>query len=89
VQTLLALHFVKPAALPQDTVGKLNELMDKRHTADYKPHITIGSEDVARVRPWIAGFVRDVLKVMGASAPAEDAAALRRAAGDLEKIKLD
>ena len=89
VQTLLALHFVKPAALPQDTVGKLNELMDKRHVADYKPHITIGGEDIARLRPWIAGFVRGVLKLLGKSAPAEEAGALQRAVDDFEKIQLE
>jgi uncharacterized protein (UPF0332 family) len=89
VQTLLALHFVKPAALPQDTVGKLNELMDKRHVADYKPHIMIGSEDIARFRPWIVGFVHGVLKLLGKSAPAEEAGALRRAADDFEKIRLE
>ena len=89
VQTLLALHFVKPAALPQDTVGKLNELMDKRHVADYKPHITIGSEDIARFRPWIVDFVRGVLKLLGRSAPAEEAGAMQRAVDDFEKIRLE
>jgi uncharacterized protein (UPF0332 family) len=88
VQKLLALHFVRPAALPRDTTARLNDLMDKRHVADYRPYVPIGARDVAEFRPWIVGFVRDVLKVMGASAPAEDAAALRRAAGDLEKIEL-
>jgi len=34
VQKLLALHFVKPAVLPQGTTARLNELMDKRHVAD-------------------------------------------------------
>jgi len=89
VQTLLALHFVKPAALPQDTVGKLNELMDKRHAADYKPHIAIVSEDIARYRPWIAAYMRDVLTLLGKSAPAEQAAAMRRVVGDFEKIRLE
>jgi len=89
VQTLLALHFVKPAALPQDTAGKLNELMDKRHVADYKPHITINSEDIARLRPWIAGFVRAVLTLLGKAAPAEEVVALQRTVDDFEKIRLE
>ena len=89
VQTLLALHFVKPATLPQDTVGKLNDLMDKRHVADYKSHIVIGSDDIARFRPWIVGFVREVLALLGKSAPVEDAGAMRRVVDDFEKIGLE
>jgi uncharacterized protein (UPF0332 family) len=88
VQTLLALHFVKPAALPQDTVGKLNELMDKRHVADYKTHIAIGSEDIARLRPWIVSFAHEVLGLLGKSAPAEEAGPLLRAVNDFAKIPL-
>jgi len=88
-QKLLALHFVKPAALPRDTTAKLNDLMDKRHVADYKPYIPIGVEDVAGFRSWIAGFVRAVLKLLGNSAPAAEAGALRRAADDFEKIRLE
>ena len=89
VQTLLAMHFVKPAALPQDTVGRLNDLMDKRHVADYKPHIAISSEDVARFRPWIAGYMREVLKLLGKTVPAEEAGALLRAVKDFENIGLE
>ena len=88
-QKLLALHFVKPAALPRDTTARLNELMDKRHAADYKPYIPIGVDDIAALRPWLAGFVRATLKLLGASASAEDVTGLRKAADDLEKIKLD
>lgn len=89
VQKLLALHFVKPAALPRDTTAKLNDLMDKRHVADYRPHIPIGTEDLNVFRPWIVGFVREVLKLLGKSAPVEDAGALQRAVGDFDKIRLE
>ena len=89
VQRLLALHFVKPAALPQDTIAKLNELMDKRHVADYKPYIPVGVDDVAAFRPWIAGFVRNVLKLLGKSAPAAEAKLLHKAAEDFERLPLD
>ena len=89
VQKLLALHFVKAAALPRDTTAKLNDLMDKRHVADYKPHILIGSEDIAGLRPWIAGFVRAVLRLLGKSAPVQEAAALQRAVDDFVKIGLE
>ena len=88
-QKLLALHFVKPAALPRDTTAKLNDLMDKRHVADYRPYIQIGAQDIAGFQAWIVGFVRGVLKLLGASAPAQEAAALRRAADDFEKIGLE
>ena len=88
-QKLLALHYVKPAALPRDTTAKLNDLMDKRHVADYRPYIFIGSQDIAVFRPWIADFVRRVLKLLGKSAPAADAGALLRAVADFEKIRLE
>lgn len=89
VQKLLALHFVKPAALPRDTTAKLNDLMDKRHVADYRPYIRIGTEDLAVFRPWIVGYVREVLKLVGKTVPTEEAAALQRAVDDFEKIGLE
>ncbi|MBI3375788.1 MAG: HEPN domain-containing protein [Betaproteobacteria bacterium] len=89
VQRLLALHFVKPAALPQDTIAKLNELMDKRHVADYKSYIAIGVDDIAAFRPWIAGFVRNVLKLLGKAAPVADGKLLQKAADDLERLRLE
>ena len=89
VQKLLALHFVKAAALPRDTNAKLNDLMDKRHVADYRPYIRIGTEDLAVFRPWIVGYVREVLKLLGKAVPAEEAAALQRTVKDFEKIALD
>ena len=78
-----------PGALPRDTSAKLNDLMDKRHVADYRPYIPIGAEDVAGFRPWIVGFVPAVLKLLGKSAPVEEAAALQRAVDDFEKIRLE
>ncbi len=89
VQKLLALHFVKPAALPRDTTAKLNDLMDKRHVADYKPYIVIGAEDLAALRPWSVAFVHGVLKLLGTSAPAREARALWQAVDDFEKIGLE
>lgn len=90
VQTLLALHFVKPAALPQDTVGKLNELMSKRHAADYKPHIPMGSEDIARFRPWIVAFMRGALRLLGkAVVPAGSGKPLLQAVEAFEAFSFD
>lgn len=87
-QKLLALHFVKPAALPRDTTARLNELMDKRHVADYRPYIPIGPADLAGFRPWIAAFVHGVLDLLGKSAPASEAGALRKAVDDFAKAQL-
>ena len=88
VQKLLALHFVKAAALPRDTTAKLNDLMDKRHVADYRPYIRIGAEDLAVFRPWIAGYAREALKLLGKSAPAEEAGVLQRIVKEFETIEL-
>jgi hypothetical protein len=63
--------------------------MDKRHVADYKPHIAIVSEDIARFRPWIVSFAHGVLGLLGKAAPAEEALALQRAVNDFEKIRLE
>ena len=89
VQKLLALHFVKPAALPRDTTAKLNDLMDKRHVADYRPYIPIGTEDLAVFRPWIVSYVREVLKLLGKSVPVEEAGVLQRVVKDFEKIEFE
>ena len=88
-QKLLALHFVKPAALSRDTTAKLNDLMDKRHVADDRPYIPIGPDDIAAFRPWIVGFVRGILKLLGPFAPGDEAGVLRRTADDFEKIRLE
>jgi len=89
VQKLLALHFVKPAALPQDTIGKFNELMDKRHVADYKPYIPIGSEDIERFRPWIAAFMRDALKLIGKAVPVGSGKPLLKTVEAFEEVSFD
>lgn len=89
VQKLLALHFVKAAALPRDTTAKLNDLMDKRHVADYRPYIRIGPEGLAVFRPWIVGYVREVLRLLGKFVPPEEAATLQRTVKDFEKIELE
>ena len=64
VQSLLSLHFVKPGALPRDTLAKMNELMARRHAADYKGAVTVGAEDVAGSIPWVLGFVGAALALV-------------------------
>ena len=89
VQKLLALHFVKPAALPQETTARLNELMDKRHVADYKPYIPIGPEDIATLRPWVSGFMHNVLKLLEVRAPASEFEALQRLARQFDAAAME
>ena len=89
VQKLLALHFVKPAALPADTNRKFNELMDKRHAADYKPFVPIGAEDVAAFKPWIAAFARDALKLLGKAAPPAELKTLHKALADFDRLAVE
>jgi uncharacterized protein (UPF0332 family) len=87
-QELLALHFVKPAALPADTSKKFNALMDRRNTADYKTFVPVDASDVLEFRPWICGFIRKTVQLLGKSAPAKEAAQVLRLVGQFERIKI-
>jgi len=89
VQKLLALHFVKPATLPQETTARLSELMDKRHVADYKSYIPIGAHDIVTLRPWIAGFVRDALRLLQGRAPTAELESLQRLVIQFEAMPLE
>jgi uncharacterized protein (UPF0332 family) len=84
-QELLALHFVKPAALPAQTTRKLNALMERRHTADYKPLVPIEAADVAEFKPWVASFARAALALLGKAVPAAEAAQIAKLAHELEQ----
>jgi uncharacterized protein (UPF0332 family) len=76
VQELLALHFVKPAALAADTTRKFGALMERRHTADYKTFAPVEAADVEEFRPWVARFLSEGLELLGKSAPERTAAKL-------------
>jgi len=84
LQELLALHYVKPAALPADTVRKLGQLMERRHTADYKTYAPVDAGDVEEFRPWVSCFLDDGLKLLGRLVPEASASALRRTVGEFE-----
>lgn len=45
VASLLALHFVRPGALPRETSAQFSALMAGRHDADYNEAIPFGPED--------------------------------------------
>lgn len=85
LQELLALHFVKPAALPADTVRRLGLLMERRHTADYKTFMPVDATDVEEFRSWVSRFLADGLQLLGKLVPEPEAIRLRGAITELEK----
>ena len=87
LQELRALHFVKPAALPADTVRKFVQLMERRQTADYKTFAPVDATDVEEFRPWVAHFLVGGLKLLGKLVAEAGASQLRRAIGDFESRK--
>ncbi|MBI2752877.1 MAG: HEPN domain-containing protein [Betaproteobacteria bacterium] len=74
VQELLALHFVKPAALAADTTRRFGALMDRRHTADYKTFVQVDASDLEEFRPWVSQFLAAALVLLGKSAPERESA---------------
>lgn len=87
VQELLALHFVKPAALPADTTRKLASLMDRRHTVDYRTFVPVGAVDLEEFRPWAIQFLSAALALVARSVP-EAANGLRDAIAQFERLSL-
>ena len=87
VQELLALHFVKPAALPTETTRKLAALMDRRHTSDYKTFVEIGAADLEEFRPWAAQFLHGALRLLGKSLPEVEQSPMMSAIRELERLK--
>lgn len=85
-QELLALHFVKPAALPADTTRRLNALMDRRHTADYKSVVPVEAADVAEFKPWVGAFLREALVLLGKAAPREERTQLERLLKEFDRL---
>jgi len=88
VQELLALHFVKPAALAADTTRKFGALMDRRHTADYKTFAQVDAADVEEFRPWVAQFLGNALKLLGKAVPEAQAGELRATIAAFERLRL-
>lgn len=86
IQELLALHFVRPAALPADTTRKFGALMERRHTADYKTFVQMDATDLEEFRPWVAQFLAAALALLEKSAPDGEAAQLRAAIAAFRKL---
>lgn len=87
-QELLSLHFVKPAAMLADTSKRFNELMDKRHTADYRTYIAVDENDVAEFRPWVSDFLKGGLRLLGKSVSPEQAKGLEKMLRQFDEIHL-
>lgn len=87
VQELLALHFVKPAALPADTTRKLASLMDRRHTVDYRAFVPVGAADLDEFRPWAIQFLSGALTLVEKSVP-QVTPGLRAAIAQFERLTL-
>ncbi|MGQ0651553.1 MAG: HEPN domain-containing protein [Betaproteobacteria bacterium] len=85
-QELLALHFVKPAALGAEAIKRMNALMERRHSADYKTYVPIDAADVAEFKPWVGTFLRDTIRLLGASAPRREATALAELLKELDRL---
>jgi uncharacterized protein (UPF0332 family) len=85
LQELLALHYVKPAALPADTVRRLGLLMERRHTAHYKTFAPVDATDVEEFRSWVSRFLADGLKLLGRLAPEPEAGRLRGTIAEFDR----
>jgi uncharacterized protein (UPF0332 family) len=88
-QSMLALHFVKPGVLRRDTTSKLNDLMSKRHAADYRGEIYVGADEVALYRPWVIEFVTAALALIGKTGLKFDASAVGAAAEGAGTVKIE
>ncbi len=89
IQELLALHFVRPAALPADTTRRFGSLMERRHAADYKTFVQVDASDLEEFRPWVSQFLAAALVLLGKSAPERESAQLRAMIAAFEKYESD
>ncbi|MCX7962415.1 MAG: HEPN domain-containing protein [Burkholderiales bacterium] len=75
VASLLALHFVRPGALPRETSAQFSALMAGRHDADYNEAIPFGQEDA---RAAAASGLPLLAHLLGALEAIEDAPPAQR-----------
>lgn len=87
-QSLLALHFVKPGALPGDTVKHLNNLMNARHAADYRGEVPFDASDAREHFPWVCRFLRQALDLVRKSPVKADLRGVEKAFRQFEGVKL-
>lgn len=87
-QSMIALHFVKPGALPRETNARLHELMSARHAADYQGAVSIPRADVRRYRDWTIPFVRQAIELIRSSRLNVDLEPVRSSLAAAESVPL-
>jgi uncharacterized protein (UPF0332 family) len=64
VASLLAMHFVRPGALPRETSAKFSALMAGRHDADYNEAIPFSLDDARAAAATGRGLLADLLGLL-------------------------
>ena len=78
VASLLALHFVRPGALPRETSAKFSALMAGRHDADYNEAIPFGLEDARAAAASGQALLGDLLGALDGASGAPPTAGARK-----------
>jgi uncharacterized protein (UPF0332 family) len=86
VASLLALHFVRPGALPRETSAKFSALMAGRHDADYNEAIPFDLADARAAAATGSALLADVLALLEGMQGAPSAASARRLLARIAKL---
>ena len=86
VASLLAMHFVRPGALPRETSAKFSALMAGRHDADYNEAIPFGPEDARAAAVTGRALLADLLGLLEGVAGAPPTAAARKLLAQIAKV---
>ena len=78
VASLLAMHFVRPGALPRETSAKFSALMAGRHDADYNEAIPFDLEDARAAAATGRALLADLQGALEDAAGAPPTAAARK-----------
>lgn len=85
VASLLAMHFVRPGALPRETSAKFSALMAGRHDADYNEAIPFDLEDARAAAATGRALLADLLGLLEGVAGAPPCGAARKLLGQIAK----
>jgi uncharacterized protein (UPF0332 family) len=85
VASLLAMHFVRPGALPRETSAKFSALMASRHDADYNEAILFGLDDARAAAATGQALLSDLLGVLEGVAGGPSASAARKLLAQISK----
>ena len=86
VASLLAMHFVRPGALPRETSAKFSALMAGRHDADYNEAIPFGLEDARAAAATGRALLLDLLGLLEGVAGTPPAAAAHKLLAQIGKV---